>query len=352
MIKKIVILALCLCLLTACSDSSSTANTSSASNSSEVSSTAPADDKLWNDSTQVTFSGAKITIPNGYVSDDNSVTDSKSYKGPNDSRIFIMTTAFKMEMNEASAKKELEDCKDRDGDSLSDTKWTYTNKEANMLTICDSPAIRLSYHVKAEGSSNSQEWDESVLYFNSNENTIRISLQGDLLNEGNFKKFCDLIELPGVKNAKDISFDDVNYVEVDDLMIPVPKGFEVKSENSFNGENASIYYFSTSELYDLSEYGMNKEVDKLKEGYNEPDAGMFQDNEVHSSKLDFIGGKMAYYISYTAKIKDSADDKDPTVVEHIDIYINSSKQGVNIMLSGDMTKESNFKAFCEKVKYK
>lgn len=352
MMKKIVIFALCLCLLTACSDSSSTSDSSAADNTSNTVeiSEAPVNDSLWEDVRFWTISGAYIPIPNGYNADDTSIDGIRSYKGPNDSSLFISKKVSKVDITEDFAKKELDELKS--GDDSWGTTFDYSNKASKIISIDDKPAAMISYHAKASNKDNVQEWNKLELFVNGDDATIEISLSGDLIGSGNFKKFCDLIELPGVKNAKDISFDDVNYVEVDDLMIPIPKSFEVKSERDFDGENCNIHYYSTSELYDLSEYGMNKEVDKLKEGYNEPDAGMFQDNEVHSSKLDFIDGKMAYYISYTAKIKDSADDKDPTVVEHIDIYINSSKQGVNIMLSGDMTKESNFKAFCEKVKYK
>lgn len=348
MTKKILILIFSLCLLTSCADSSGSASSSTASSSSEASSAAPVDAKLWDGSSQISFSGAKITIPNGYTAEESSSTISKSFKGTNGS-IYIITEAFYKEMNEDTAKSKLDEVKDSD---TGGTKWTYTDKKSSLITISDNPAIFISYHTKAERTNDSQEWDNYVVYFNSNGNTVRVSLQGELLDEGNFKKFCELIELPGVKNAEDISFDDVNYVEVDDLMIPIPKSFEVKSERDFDGENCNIHYYSSVGLYELTESEMSKEVEELKKGYNEPEMNMYQDNDVHSYKLDFIGGKMAYYISYTAKMKKSADDTDPTVIERTTIYLNSSKQGVYITLSGDMTKESNFKAFCDNIKYK
>ncbi len=349
MIKRVLILALCLSLLTACNSSSSSEKAGSSTDSNRSSSIL-ADENMWKDIKYCTIAGASIPVPNGYAADSNSSNDSRYYTGPNDSRIHIMTEAFKVEMNEETAQKRLDEIKD--SKESYGTTWSYTDKKSSIISICEKSAILISYHAKAESNENKQEWDESILLFNSNDTTVRISLQGDMLNEGNFKRFCELIETPGVKNAQDISFDDVNYIEIDELMVPVPKSFKVNSERDFLGENASIHYFSLAKLYDISKYGMEQEVEEIKKGYNEPDIHMYQDNDVHSSKLDFIGGKMAYYISYTAKIKGSADDAEPTVVERIDIYLNTSKQGVTITLSGDMTKDSNFKAFCEKIKYK
>lgn len=94
MMKKIVIFALCLCLLTACSGSSSTAGESSNTESSTTSDTAtttenttistttsakPADDELWKDTFFFDLSGISIPIPNGYTADNDATMTKRTY---------------------------------------------------------------------------------------------------------------------------------------------------------------------------------------------------------------------------------------------------------------------------------
>lgn len=101
MMKKIVIIALCLCLLTACSGSSSTAGESSNTESSTTSDTAtttenttistttsfaekttaakPADVELWKDTFFFNLSEISIPIPNGYTADNDSTMTKRTY---------------------------------------------------------------------------------------------------------------------------------------------------------------------------------------------------------------------------------------------------------------------------------
>lgn len=353
MIKKIVLFSLCISLLAAaaCADSSSGLTSSTAESSSAVLKIeAPVDENLWNDVQYQIVDGAYIPVPNGFTSEDASSSDVRLFSGPNNSGMLVSKNTTQEELTDDFAKKELE--KLVDGDTEFGIKNEYSKKSSNLITVSDKPAVMLSYHLKATHEGNVRESDNIVLFVNGDNCTIELTLSGDLVGSGNFDKLCSLIELPGVKNAKDISFDDVNYVEVDDLMIPIPKSFKVDNEHDFSSDNANIHYFTFSNPLEISNSEMEKEVNELKQGVNEPAYDMYQDHDVHSYKLDFIGGKMAYYIFYTAKIKSSADDTNPTVVERCDIYLNSSSQGVHITLSGDMTKDSNFKAFCDKVKFK
>lgn len=98
MFKKILIFAFCICLLTACSDSSNSAGESSKSDSSIVSTTTteittasttntsaettalkPADESLWKNVKFVSIDGLSFPIPNGYSIDVGSGNKSKNY---------------------------------------------------------------------------------------------------------------------------------------------------------------------------------------------------------------------------------------------------------------------------------
>ena len=98
MFKKILIFAFCICLLTACSDSSNSAGESSKSDSSIVSTTTtetttvsttntsaettalkPADESLWKNAKFVAIDGLSFPIPNGYSVDVGSGNQSKNY---------------------------------------------------------------------------------------------------------------------------------------------------------------------------------------------------------------------------------------------------------------------------------
>lgn len=238
MFKKIIILAMCLSLLaaTACADSSSKADGSSASNSSSAVNIpdAPADDRLWNDPKYVSLRcGVYIPVPNGFTAVGEPTSIGYIYTDNVDSAMAVTEQLDLETLDENFIKSKVDWLSNAGQTSSSELSWKCDVYNSEIIDINGQTAVMIYFKETDNiGKENEQTSDRIDLYINGNEKTVEISLSGKLAGSGNFEKFCSLLEIPGAaQSATEISFDDVNYVEVDDLMIPIPMFLTARSLN-------------------------------------------------------------------------------------------------------------------------
>lgn len=180
MMKKIVIFALCLCLLTACSDSSGTSKSSTTSNSSEASSSSEvsstSDDKsLWKDIKYETIDGLSFPIPNGYEIAEGSGAENKNFIKLDHGKIAIKKLDSIYEINHDMLEREL-------------NKINYSvNNPVKELYSCNHIGFGIL-------SFSAKDGNEARIFVNGSTSAFMIKLIGKFSYE-DYKQFCELVKL-------------------------------------------------------------------------------------------------------------------------------------------------------------